>query len=182
MWDKIISILKPIATWIWNNVLSPVFNFLKGIIDKIWGLIKKIATTVGNVIGSVFKSVINGVLSAIESILNFPIRSINKLISVINKVPGINLGKLTTFNLPRLAKGGIVNMPSRGVPVGSAYAGERGAEGVIPLTDSQQMELLGESIGRYITVNLTNITELDGRTIARKVQEINNNTNFLLNR
>ena len=66
--------------------------------------------------------------------------------------------------------------------MGSAIGGEKGQEGVIPLTDSQQMALLGEAIGKYITINLTNVTELDGRTIARKVSEVNNNTNFLLNR
>ena len=82
--------------------------------------------------------------------------------------------------IPRLAVGGVINNPGKGVPLG--IGGESGAEGVIPLTDSQQMELLGEAIGKYITVNLTNVTELDGRTIARKVQEVNNGTNFLLNR
>ena len=84
--------------------------------------------------------------------------------------------------LPKLAVGGIINNPGAGVPYNGAIIGERGAEAVVPLTDSQQMALLGEAIGKYITVNLTNVTELDGRTIARKVQEVNNGTNFLLNR
>ena len=84
--------------------------------------------------------------------------------------------------LPKLAVGGIINNPGMGVPYNGAIIGERGAEAVVPLTDSQQMALLGEAIGKYITVNLTNVTELDGRTIARKVQEVNNGTNFLLNR
>lgn len=84
--------------------------------------------------------------------------------------------------LPKLAVGGIINNPGAGVYYNGATIGERGAEAVVPLTDSQQMALLGEAIGKYITVNLTNVTELDGRTIARKVQEVNNGTNFLLNR
>lgn len=84
--------------------------------------------------------------------------------------------------LPKLAAGGIINQPSRGIPLGSAIGGESGAEGVIPLTDSQQMELLGEAIGRYISINLTNITELDGRQIARKVDKVRNNQNFVMNR
>ena len=86
------------------------------------------------------------------------------------------------YTPPKLAVGGIINQPGRGVPIGSAYGGERGAEGVIPLTDSQQMSLLGEAIGRYITVNLTNVTQLDGRQIARKVDKIQQNNNFVLNR
>lgn len=84
--------------------------------------------------------------------------------------------------LPKLAVGGIINRPGPGVAYNGAYIGERGAEAVVPLTDSQQMELLGATIGRYININLTNITELDGRTIARKVDKINQNNNFVLNR
>ena len=86
------------------------------------------------------------------------------------------------YTPPKLAVGGIINQPGRGVPIGSAYGGERGMEGVIPLTDSQQMALLGEAIGKYISVNITNVTELDGRQIARKVDKIQQNNNFVLNR
>lgn len=84
--------------------------------------------------------------------------------------------------LPKLAVGGIINNPGPGVMYNGAYIGERGAEAVVPLTDSQQMELLGSTIGRYITVELTNITQLDGRQIARKVDKIQQNNNFVLNR
>jgi hypothetical protein len=84
--------------------------------------------------------------------------------------------------LPKLAVGGIINNPGPGVPYHGAVIGERGAEAVVPLTDTQQMELLGATIGKYINVNLTNITELDGRQIARKVEQINNNNDFVLNR
>ena len=81
-----------------------------------------------------------------------------------------------------IEKGGIVNLPSRGIPVGSAIAGERGAEGVIPLTDSQQMALLGEAIGRYITVNLTNVNQMNGRILSREIKRVENEDNFLFNR
>lgn len=84
--------------------------------------------------------------------------------------------------LPKLAVGGIINMPGPGIPYHGAYIGERGAEAVVPLTDSQQMELLGETIGRYITVNLTNITKLDSRQIARKVDKVQQNNSFVFNR
>ena len=90
--------------------------------------------------------------------------------------------RLRRFNLPRMAKGGIINQPGRGVMVGSAIAGERGAEGVIPLTDSQQMELLGEAIGRYITVNASITNTMNGRVISRELQKINNENDFAYNR
>ena len=86
------------------------------------------------------------------------------------------------IDLPWLATGGIVNMPSRGVPVGGAMAGERGAEGVIPLTNSQQMELLGEAIGKYITVNASITNTMNGRVISREIQRIQNESDFAFNR
>ena len=97
-------------------------------------------------------------------------------------MPGINLGKLPTFKLPRLAKGGIINQPGRGIPVGSAIGGERGQEGVIPLTDSQQMQLLGEAIGRYVTINANITNTMNGRVISRELQKVNNTNDFAFNR
>ena len=91
------------------------------------------------------------------------------------------LGKMG-INLPYLAKGGIINMPSRGVPVGSAIVGERGAEGVIPLTDSQQMELLGQAIGKYITVAPTIPVYVGNRLVAREIKKINAEDNFAYNK
>lgn len=210
-WDAIKEILGKIGGWVYDHVVKPIGDFFKGLwnmlktnvansietvksrfnslisfftglISKLTGLFRTIGTTVGNVISGAFKGVVNGVLSAIENILNFPINSINGLIGVINKVPGINLGYLSTFNLPRLAKGGIINQPGRGVQLGSAIGGERGQEGVIPLTDSQQMEILGEAIGRYITINAEIINNMNGRTISRELKKIDNRDNFLYNR
>lgn len=210
-WDKIKEVLGKVGQWIYDHIIKPVADFFSGLwqgikdgvgsavqwvkdkfktivdffgnlISKIVGLFKKIGTKVGDAISGAFKAVINGVLKAIENILNFPIKSINKLINVINKVPGINLGTLPTFKLPRLAKGGIINQPGRGIPVGNAIGGERGQEGVIPLTDSQQMELLGQSIGKHININLTNITKLDNRQIAKEQRKINAQNDFAFNR
>ena len=170
------------AVEISKNIFSSFVNFFKNIINTIVGLFKTIGTKVGNVLGGAFKAVINGVLNAIENILNSPIKAINGLISVINKVPGINLGTLPTFNLPRLAVGGIVNMPGRGVPIGGAITGEAGAEGVIPLTDSQAMETLGQAIGKYITINANITNTMNGRVISRELQKVNSSSDFAFNR
>ena len=180
-WDKIKAVLGKAVDWI-KEKFNSIKDFFKNLIDKIVGFFKELGTKVGNVIGSAFKAVINGVLSAIENILNFPIKSINALIGTINKIPGINLGKLSTFKLPRLAKGGIVNYPGKGVPVGSAITGEAGKEGVIPLTDSQQMQLLGEAIGRYININATIPVYVANRQIAKEIRRINAEDDFAFNR
>ena len=114
-----------------------------------------------------------------ENILNAPIRAINGLISLINMIPGVNLGKLNEFHLPRLKTGGIINMPNKGTMVGgSAIGGESGREGVIPLTDSQAMETLGESIGKYVTINATINNTMDGKLISRHIQKIQNQQAF----
>lgn len=181
MWQKIKDGFSLAINSIKDKFTS-IKDFFKNIITTIIGLFKNIGTSVGNVVGSAFKNVINSVLKAIENILNFPIRSINSLIKTINKVPGINLGTLNTFSLPRLAKGGIINQPGRGIPVGSAYAGERGAEGVIPLTDSQQMALLGEAIGRYVTINATIPVYAYNRQVDRQIKRIKAEDNFAFNK
>ena len=158
------------------------WNALKSIIPLILGSIGQIGTKAGEVIAGAFKAVVNGVLNAMESILNKPINAINSLLDVINAVPGINLSKLTPFNLPRLAKGGIINLPGKGVPIGSAIGGERGQEGVLPLTDSQQMEQIGEAIGRYVNINATIPVYVGNRQIARELKRINAENDFAFNR
>ena len=89
-------------------------------------------------------------------------------------------GAIIYPSVPRLASGGIINMPGRGVPL--AYGGERGAEAVVPLTDSQQMDLLGQSIARHMVINLTNINQMNGRVISRELQKVQNESNFAFNR
>lgn len=181
LWDGITNGAKVAINNI-KNFFNSIPSFFSGILNRITGFFRDLGYSAGNVIAGAFRSVVNGVLRTIENVLNTPIRTINSLISTINKISPVKIGRLSTFSLPRLAKGGIVNMPSRGVPVGSAIAGERGQEGVIPLTDSQQMALLGEAIGRYITVNANITNTMNGRVISREIQRVQNQSNFAMNR
>ena len=188
------KLIKPVIDWfkgLWNSIkegfksafdyvkgiFNSIVNFFRNIISTIVGLFQNIGAKVGEVVGGAFKAVINGVLRAIENILNFPIRSINSLINTINKIPGINLNKLSTFNLPRLARGGIVNNPGPGVMMGSYVAGEKGAEAVLPLTDDT-LQRLANMIP--ITVNLSN--NMNGRVISREIIKTQNESNFAFNR
>jgi hypothetical protein len=138
------------------------------------------------------KNVFGGLKDILLSPINAMISGINSLIRGVNKikfdvpdwVPGIG-GKKLGFNIPqiqKLAVGGIVNMPGRGVPIGGAITGEAGAEGVIPLTDSQAMETLGATIGKYITINANITNTMNGRVISRELQKINTNNDFAMNR
>lgn len=94
---------------------------------------------------------------------------------------GKKSAKGAILTLPKLASGGIVNMPGRGIPYRNAIIGERGAEGVLPLTDSQQMALLGEAIGRYININATVPVYVGNRQIAREIRKINAEDDFAFN-
>lgn len=90
--------------------------------------------------------------------------------------------KIVYPTMPKLASGGIINQPGRGVPIGQAIGGERSMEGVIPLTDSQMMSLLGKTIGEYITINANITNTMNGRVISRELQKIQNRDDFLYNR
>lgn len=157
-------------------------SFIKGVINGIVYKFGELGGKVGEAISGAFKRAINGVLDTAEYILNKPINTINRLIDTVNTLPGVNIGRLGTISLPRLAKGGIINMPGRGIPVGSAIGGERGAEGVIPLTDSQQMDLLGEAIGKHIVINATVPVYVGNRQVAREMKRIEAENDFAFNR
>lgn len=191
--DNIIEFVKNVFTGNWKgawenikNIFFAIFDTIKNYFFTVFGIIKNtvvgIAGTVGNILAGVFKAVVNGVMGAIESILNSPIRAVNRLIGVINKVPGINLGTLSTFKLPRLAKGGIINQPGRGVMVGGAIAGEAGREAVLPLQDNQVLNEIADAIGRRITINANITNTMNGRIISRELQKINNTNDFAFNR
>lgn len=192
--NEIISFVKNVFAGNWQgawqnikNIFSNIWESIKNTAKRMFILIGRMAvnvgTTVGATISGAFKAVVNGVLWAIEHILNSPIRAVNSLVGVINKVPGINLGYLPTFKLPRLKAGGIINLPGRGIPVGggTAIGGEAGKEGVLPLTDTQAMETLGQAIGKYITINANITNTMNGRVISRQLQQIKNDREFAYN-
>lgn len=195
IFDNIISFIRNVFTGNWKgawenikNIFAAIWNQIKNTFVTIFSLIKNmvvtVAQTTGTIIAGVFKAVVNAVLRTIESVLNAPIRAINRLIGVINNVLGINLGTLSTFNLPRLAKGTILNAPGRGVPVagGTALAGEAGREAYLPLSDTQLLEELGSTIGKYINLNATIPIYVGNRQIAREIKRINAESDFAFNR
>lgn len=212
-WSKIKETLGAVGSWIYEHIIRPVKDlfgnlfegigtgavkayegitrafgkigdFMGKVLSKIGGFLKNLGTKAGEFVSNAFKNVVNSVLWAIERILNAPIRAINGLIGVINKVPGINLGTLTEFNLPRLKVGGIINNPGKGVPIGGgrAIGGESGQEGVLPLTDNQRMEYLGQAIGKYVRINNYIENNMDSKRINRITKSSSNNRNFALNR
>ena len=131
-WQQAWEGVKKIFTSLLNGIKQAFISFL----TIITNMSVAVGRGVGGIIAGAFKGVVNSVLWAIESILNAPIRAVNSLIGVVNHLPGVKLDKISTFKLPRLARGGIVNNPGPGVMMGNYVAGERGAEAVLPLENS----------------------------------------------
>lgn len=195
VFDGFITFLKGIFTGNWKmawegikkiftSIIDTMAKYIKNFYNTVMSYVIKVAQKVGSVIASAFKAIVNTILGAIENILNAPIRQINALVDIIRKIPGVSADwHLEEFHLPRLAKGGLINVPGKGTLVGggTAIAGERGVEGVIPLTDNQAMEQLGEAIGRYITINANIVNKMNGRTISRELKQIQNNQDFAYN-
>lgn len=168
----------------WINVkqwFSDGVEFIKNLLGNIWNRMIEFGSNIGSAIAGAFKGVVNAILSSVEWILNTPIRAINKLIDTINILPNVNLGKLGTFSLPRLARGGIVNNPGPGVMMGSYIAGEKGPEAVIPLND-ETLDKLGEAFARHTIINANIINSMNGKVISRELQRIQNENDFAYNR
>ena len=179
--------LSSIASGWLDILLAPILGFAKSvrdIIPHILNAFQEIGTKVGDVLGGAFKRVMNSAIYSVENMMSSPINSINRLIDTINQVPNINIKRLPQISLPRLAKGTILNNPGVGVPVasGSAIAGEAGREAYLPLTDTQLLEELGSTIGKYITINANITNSMNGRIISRELQKINAENNFAFNK
>lgn len=184
LFNFIISIQSMTITAIKDGLIA-LFNKipekLKAIKDKIVDIFKNMGTAVGEYVGNAFKKVINAVLARVETTLNKPISAINALVGVINNIPGISIGKLQNFKLPRLAKGGIINMPGRGVDYYGANIGERGREGVVPLDNEASLRIIGETIAKYTKFNADITLELESRILAKVIKEINSDKQFARN-
>lgn len=90
---------------------------------------------------------------------------------------GINLGKLKTFNLPRLAKGGVISQPTQ------AIIGEAGKEAVVPLENNLEwLDKLSDRISSKIGGNGIVNVYLDGRLIQRQITKKDKQLAFATNR
>lgn len=172
--DKVVSV--------WATIKDKIKSFITEIQNWLTSKFGAIGTAIGNVIGGSISGIINSILSFAEGRINGFLKSINNAISVVNKIPGVSISKISMVKFPRLAKGGILNRPGRGVPVGGAIAGEAGREFYMPLQDEQMLSLVGQAIGKYITINANITNTMNGRVISRELQRINNESDFAYNR
>lgn len=179
---------------IWSaikGVFSPVGTWFKDTFSKAWQNVKDIFSTGGKIfdgikdgIASTFKTIVNGLISGINKIIAVPFNTINKTlntirgISILGVEPFKNLwsyNPLSVPQIPKLARGGIVNRPGRGVP---AIIGEAGKEAVLPLENNTEwMDILADRIGGNVTIPIY----LDGKKIATYVVDIQKKRAFAMN-
>lgn len=112
-----------------------------------------------------------------SSLLNLP-KNILSVASKLKSLTGLAKGGII---YPRLARGGIVNYPGRGIMYGGANIAEQGAEAIVPLTDSQQMQLLGKAIADNLSLNATIPIYVGNRQVAREIRKINMEDSFATN-
>ena len=142
VWNDIKSAFSSAQSWFgdifrgaWDAVksaFSGVGSFFGGIFDTIKGKFSSIGTAVGEAIGGAFKKVINSVIKTVEDTLNFLPNHVNPLLQTITDITNQTLPLFPTVNLPRLAKGGVVDRSIL------ANLGEDGAEAVVPLERNTQ--------------------------------------------
>ncbi len=173
--DEFIAFFKNIfagdwkAAWqnvknIFGNIWNSIVNTVKTMANIIGKIAINIGKTVGSTISGAFKAIVNGVMWAIENTLNAPIRAVNGLIDKVNQVPGINLGKINTFSLPRLARGGVIAQPT------TAVIGEAGKEAIVPLENNTEgLELIADKIASKMGGSGIVNVYLDGKLIQRQM-------------
>lgn len=117
MWTKI------------KNVFAGWNAFWNGLWAGVRAKLGSIGTSIGQAVSGAIKGGVNGVITRVENIINTAIALINGAITLANKLPGVNVGKVKSLHLPRLAKGGILTGAQ------TVIAGEAGPEAIIPLDE-----------------------------------------------
>ena len=188
--DKVVNTCKEIWERI-KGVFSPVGSWFKNTFGDAWQKVKDVFSKDGKIfdgikegIASTFKTIVNGLIDGINKIIRVPFNSINSMLNTIRSIKIVGLkpfeslwgyNPLSVPQIPKLALGGIVNRPGRGIP---AIVGEAGAEAVLPLENNTEwMDMLAEKIGGNVTIPIY----MDGKKIATYVVDVQKKKAFAMN-
>lgn len=95
-----------------TNIFSNIGNFFSNVWNNVKNTFSNLGTSIGNAISGAVRSGINGIISMVERTINSAIGLINGAIGLINKIPGVNVGRIRTLSLPRLATGAVLKVPT----------------------------------------------------------------------
>lgn len=151
---------------VWSNIKGAFGNiseWFRSTFSKAWTAVKNVFSSGGKIFDGIkdgilngLKAVINALISGINKVVSIPFNGINsalrslKNINILGISPFGFLGTISVPQIPKLAKGGIVNNPGPGVNMGNYIAGEKGPEAVMPITDSQFIADFAEEIAKRI--------------------------------
>lgn len=175
VFSSIGSWFSNIFTKAWNgikNAFSSVRSFFTGIWNTIKDIFSKVGSTIGDAVSGAFSNAINWVLSKAIGIINGFIGAINTAISIINKIPGVSINKISKLDVPKLAKGGVIDSATL------AIVGERGKEAVMPLENNTQwMDVLADRINARNGAPTKIVLNVDGKELGwASIKSINNIT------
>lgn len=171
MWKKVKKPFEGVGTWFknifksaWDGIKSiwnGVGTFFTGVWDTIKGIFSKVGTSIASGVTGAVKGAINSVLSSVVSKINTFIGWINGAVDLINKIPGVSIGKIGRLSVPQLATGGIVTKST------FANIGERGREAVLPLENNTGwMDMLADRIAARNSAPTKVVLMLDGRELG----------------
>lgn len=155
IWNGIKGIFSGVGSWFSNifqqayNGITRVFSNIGNFFSNIWNSIKNtfsnLGTSIGNAISNAVKSGINGVISLIERTINRAISMINSAIGIINLIPGVNIGRISSLYLPRLAQGGYVkaNTPQL------AMIGDNRHQGEVVAPEDKLHSIMAEELSKF---------------------------------
>ena len=149
------------------------FGYWSNLFETIKGIFSKVGTAIANGIKGAVTSAVNSILKTAAGIINGFISAINFAIGIINKIPGVNISKLSKLEVPQMAQGGVVDSATL------AVIGERGKEAVVPLENNLEWlnKLAGMLNERMGGGNKPIILQVDGKTFAQTtIDSINNLT------
>lgn len=142
VFDNIGNVVQDVIDII-NSSFTGVKDTISNVFDDVWSKVKIVMDNVGNKVSNVLHGiqsawsglkgfvggVFNGIEGAVSSLVgsvkgmvNGVIGGINGAISIINKIPGVHIGRI-----PRLERGGVLKRGQIGLLEGN------GAEAVVPL-------------------------------------------------
>lgn len=137
VWRKIKSAFTAVVSWFGNlfrrawEAVKSAFSGVGEFFGNLWDIIKEkfssIGSAIAGAIGDAVKSGLNAIIGFFEDKVNGIIDLINGAIGLINKIPGVDIGKIKHVSFPRLARGGVLEKGQVGLLEGS------GAEAVVPL-------------------------------------------------
>lgn len=176
-WNKCWEGIKNTFGGIWDSIKAiPVnsFNFVKdkilsfgewagntfvSIRNSIVGTFKGIGNSIGNFVSSGFKYIVNGAIYKVQDFINSFIAQINGALSVINSIPGVNIGTIGSIEIPKLAQGGYVSANTPQL----AMIGDNTHEGEIVAPESKIAEAVSKGIATALQT-MQNVTSNNSPT------------------